>query len=127
MMPRSVDWSQVYEWDNYRLACSLMNSRKKDAIYVLDPFQVKTGWFELELVGFQIKPGRFAAGPAFGNRVERTITRLRLNEDDCRTARERYAVNYWNGELPLAFLSRASPVHRHGTDDVRGDYCEGDA
>ena len=32
MIPRSVEWSQVYEWDNYRLACSLMNSRKNDAL-----------------------------------------------------------------------------------------------
>ena len=56
MIPRSVEWSQVYEWDNYRLACSLMNSRKNDAIFVLDPFRIRTGWFELDLVGFQVKP-----------------------------------------------------------------------
>ena len=43
MIPRSVEWSQVYEWDNYRLACSLMNSRKNDAIFVLDPFQSTVG------------------------------------------------------------------------------------
>jgi hypothetical protein len=32
MIPRSVEWTQVYEWDNYRLACSLMNSRKKETL-----------------------------------------------------------------------------------------------
>ena len=75
MIPRSVEWSQVYEWDNYRLACSLMNSRKNDAIFVLDPFQVKPGWFELEFVGFQVKPAATLSSLIRG-RVEKTITRL---------------------------------------------------
>ena len=54
MVPKSKKWDQVYEWANYRLACSLMNSRKNDVPHVLDPFEVKTGWFELELVAFQV-------------------------------------------------------------------------
>jgi len=108
MIPRSVEWTQVYEWDNYRLACSLMNSRKNDAIYVLDPFQVKPGWFELELVGFQVKPADNLK-PLIRTRVDRTITRLRLNDGDCRDARESYAVDYWNGEIPFTRLTRRAP------------------
>jgi hypothetical protein len=58
MIPKSQRWDKVYEWSNYRLACSLMNSRKNGVPHVLDPLEVETGWFELELVGFQLKPVR---------------------------------------------------------------------
>jgi len=108
MIPRSVEWKQVYEWDNYRLACSLMNARKNDAISVLDPFRIKVGWFELELVGFQLKPAD-ALASHIENRVKRTITRLRLNDRDCRAARESYALDYWSGEIPFSRLSRRAP------------------
>ncbi len=40
----------AYEWSNYRLACSRMNSRKREYEDVLDPFEVDTGWFHLEVV-----------------------------------------------------------------------------
>jgi hypothetical protein len=108
MIPRSVEWRHVHEWDNYRLACSLMNSRKNDAIAVLDPFRVKAGWFELDLVGFQVKPAEIVS-PHIQRRVDRTIAKLRLNDKDCRDARGRYATEYWNGEISYSFLSRRAP------------------
>jgi hypothetical protein len=109
MIPRSVDWSRVYEWDNYRLACSLMNSKKKDAVDVIDPFKVKPGWFELELVGFQVMPGA-AISPRIRNQVYRTINRLGLNEPECRELRGDYAEAYWTGEISLEFLLRSAPI-----------------
>jgi hypothetical protein len=108
MIPRSVEWRHVYEWDHYRLACSLMNSRKNDAIAVLDPFRVKQGWFELDLVGFQIRPSEMLS-PHTCRRVDRTIAKLRLNDKDCREARGRYAMEYWIGEISYGFLSRRAP------------------
>lgn len=108
MIPRSVEWRHIYEWDNYRLACSLMNSRKNDAIAVLDPFRVKEGWFELDLVGFQIRPSEMLS-PHIYRRVDRTIAKLRLNDKDCREARGRYAMEYWIGEISYGFLSRRAP------------------
>jgi hypothetical protein len=108
MIPRSVEWGHVYQWDNYRLACSLMNSRKNDAIAVLDPFRVKTGWFELDLVGFQVKPSEMVSSHIRG-RVDRTIAKLRLNDKDCRDARGRYAMEYWKGEISYSFLARRAP------------------
>src|SRR5262249_46183942 len=107
-IPRSVEWGHVYEWDNYRLACSLMNSRKNDAIAVLDPFRVKTGWFELDLVGFQVKPSEMVSSHIRG-RVDRTIAKLRLNDKDCRDARGRYAMEYWKGKISYSFLARRAP------------------
>jgi hypothetical protein len=108
MIPRSVEWNQVYEWANYRLACSLMNSRKSDAVFVLDPFQVKSGWFELELVSFQVKPA--AKLPSLiRDRVEKTITRLRLNARECRELRGNYVMDYETKQISLAHLTRRAP------------------
>jgi hypothetical protein len=108
MIPRSVEWRQVYEWDNYRLACSLMNSRKSDAIFVLDPFRIRSGWFELELVDFQLKPAASLSSHV-RTRVERAIARLRLNDRECCRAREEYALDYWTEEIPLSRLERRAP------------------
>ena len=45
-------WDQVYEWRNYRLACSLMNARKgADSQKCAGSVRVEDGWFALELVG----------------------------------------------------------------------------
>lgn len=108
MIPRSVEWSQVYEWENYRLACSLMNSRKSDAIFVLDPFRVKSGWFQLEFVGFQVKPAATLSS-LIRNRVDKTITRLRLNDRECRDLRRYYVVEYEANQISLAHLTRCAP------------------
>ncbi len=108
MIPRSVDWNHVYEWDNYRLACSLMNSRKNDAIAVLDPFQVEPGWFELDLVGMQVRASG-TVSPNIRDRLERTIERLRLNENDCRAARRVYFENYLDQSISYTYLCRRAP------------------
>ena len=50
LIAKSTQWDQVYEWRNYRLACSLMNARKGAVASVLDPFEVEYGWFAMELV-----------------------------------------------------------------------------
>jgi hypothetical protein len=108
MVPKSLAWNRVYEWLNYRLACSLMNSRKGAAPDVLDPFEVEDGWFTLELVAFQVKPGD-GLDPQIRANVERTIDRLRLNDLDCRAQREAYAINYLEGHIGLDYLSRRAP------------------
>jgi hypothetical protein len=108
MIPRSVEWSQVYGWNNYRLACSLMNSKKNDAIFVLDPFQVKSGWFDLEFVSFQVKPAA-TLSPLIRNRVEKTIVRLRLNDRECQDLRRCYVIEYETKQISLAHLTRRAP------------------
>ncbi|MDQ0122056.1 hypothetical protein J2W17_001001 [Pseudomonas lini] len=57
MLPKSLAWQDVYEWHNYRLACTLMNARKNNYENVLDPFEVEDGWFRLKLTGYQVIPG----------------------------------------------------------------------
>jgi hypothetical protein len=108
MLPKSVDWREIYEWRNYRLACSWMNSRKNDYQDVLDPFEINNGWFRLELVGYQVIP---APGlPAdIHERVQATIDRLKLNDYECLKLREEYAEDFHHGDLSLNRLRQRAP------------------
>src|SRR5208283_4709035 len=108
MLPKSMVWELVYEWANYRLACSLVNTWKGDVLYVLDPFHVETGWFELELVGFQLKAND-KLQPNISALVNRTITRLRLNDKQCRDLREYYSAEYWTGRITHEHLQSRAP------------------
>ena len=102
---KSHAWSRAYEWSNYRLCCSRLNARKHTAS-VLDPFLVKPGWFQLELVAFQVHPDRRLPKPLQA-RIQRTIDRLRLN--DFRDDRAEDAEDYWSGGVVLRILKRESP------------------
>ena len=104
--PKSRAWDRVYEWNNYRLACSRLNARKRDFSDILDPFEVEDGWFQLELVGFQIIPNP-DLNRALRQRVQQTIDRLGLN--DFRNRRTADAEDYWNRDVSLRILRRESP------------------
>jgi hypothetical protein len=54
--PKSQSWRKVYQWSNYRLCSGRLNARKNDYGDVLDPFEIQPGWFQLELLGFQVIP-----------------------------------------------------------------------
>lgn len=114
---KSRNWNQIYEWLNYRLCCSKLNARKNDFGDVLDPFTVQDGWFQLELIGFQVLPAPNLAGTPLGDDVQRTIDRLGLN--DFRRERERDAEGYWESDYSLRVLKMESPfvareLHRQG-------------
>jgi len=98
----------AYEWSNYRLACSRMNSRKRDFDDVLDPFEIKTGWFRLEPV-----TGRIYPNPTLTNdqqkAVQATIERLNLDDAGCREIRARHYQEYCEGEYTAEFLRKRSP------------------
>ncbi len=102
MVPKSAAWDKVYEWSNYRLACPMMNSRKGAVSFVLDPFEIEDGWFTLELVRFQVMPGAGLAASVMSG-VGDCINRLRLNDRDCRSLREDYAVTPGNADHHRAF------------------------
>lgn len=109
MLPKSRTWQDVYEWNNYRLSCTLMNARKNNYRDVIDPFEVGPGWFRLELIGYQILPG-VDLEPSIRERVEMTIDRLKLNDSDCLRVREEYANAYFNGDISLNYLRRRAPM-----------------
>lgn len=104
---------EAYEWDNYRLACSLMNACKREFPDVLDPFKVDDGWFELDLNTLEVKPGS-ALPSDLQARINETIRRLHLNDRDCRLTRERYFNLYWKPDdpsrpMPLWFFEKQAP------------------
>lgn len=109
-LAKSREWQQAYEWSNYRLCCSRINARKNDIDTVLDPFAIQTGWFQLELVGFQVHPDR-TLSKARQAKVQHTIDQLGL--DDFRHNREERAELYWQREISLRVLRRESPFVAH--------------
>lgn len=114
--PKSRSWRDVYQWSNYRLCCARLNSRKNDFGSVLDPFLIQPGWFQLELLGFQVIPSP-TLPRATREAVQGTIDRLGL--DDFKDDRAEDACDYWAGELSLRLLKRESPfvaaeLHRQG-------------
>lgn len=107
--PKSRRWDLVYEWRNYRLACSLMNERKRDYGDVLDPFEIHDHWFAIDFVGMIVIPGP-NLDDGTRDAVFATIERLRLNDAECRALREEYILNYLGDEpIPLPYLERRAP------------------
>lgn len=105
---KSSDPQLTYEWSNFRLACSLVNSRKGSFDDVLDPFEVEDGWFELEFSFLQIYPSP-ALDPTQQRRVQDTIDRLGLCNKECCDARAEYFDDYVAGHITFSYLERKCP------------------
>ncbi len=98
----------AYEWSNFRLVCSIMNSRKHHFDDVLDPFEVMNGWFVLELVTMEVAPRR-ELPRLLGDKVSETISRLGLNRTECCEARGQWLDEYRQGEITFAYLKKRCP------------------
>jgi hypothetical protein len=98
----------AFEWKNYRLACSRMNSRKRACDDVLDPFEIKNGWFGLELVSGRIYPNS-ALSDELKTSVQTTIDRLGLDDSGNREIRARHYQEYLEGLYTEEFLRKRSP------------------
>jgi hypothetical protein len=82
----------------------------------LDPFKIQNGWFQLELLGFQVLPNP-ALSRGLRYQVQSTIDRLGLNS--FRAEREKDAERYWARDISLRTLEEESPfvaaeLRRHG-------------
>lgn len=108
VIPKSKAWDKVYEWSNYRLACSLVNARKNDVDLALDPFEIHEGWFALEFVEFQVVVGSTAQGDVI-DRIEDSVVKLGLNLPECCKARGEYVESYRDGHIDLPYLTRRAP------------------
>lgn len=93
---------------HFRLACSMMNTRKRDYEDVLDPFEVANGWFRLELV-----TGRIHAAPDLTEPLEAqvtsTIRRLGLDDAANREMRARSYREYREKAFTPEFLRKMNP------------------
>ncbi len=105
---KSSDRQLAYEWSNYRLACSLVNSRKGAFDDVLDPFEIDDGWFVLEFSALQVVPNP-RLDSSLKKRAQDTIDRLGLDTKECRDARAEYFDDYIKGHIDLYYLERKSP------------------
>lgn len=105
---KSADAGLAYEWSNYRLACSTMNSRKNNYSDVLDPFYLAPDLFRLEF-----STGRIYPNPNLDVRairiVEQTIERLGLDDAQCREMRSRRYQEYLEWNLSEEYLKKYFP------------------
>ncbi len=98
----------AYEWNNYRLASSTMNSRKGQFDDALDPFQIHEDMFHLELVSGRIYPNPELSAEELKS-VADTIKRLGLDDPGCREMRARHYQEYREGLYTSDFLKKHSP------------------
>jgi hypothetical protein len=107
-LPKIRHPEKAYSWENLRLCCPLMNSRKRDYADVLDPFVIQTGWFILDFPSLLIKPGKDLSD-IDEERVVKTIFRLKLNGSRCRNARLARLQFYIAGKIPFASMKETVP------------------
>lgn len=117
---KSSEPTLAYEWANFRLACSLVNSRKGAFDDALDPFQIEDGWFVLEFSFLQVYPNP-ELPTGLRQQIQETIDRLRLDGKECRDARAEYYDDYIGGHIDLEYLERKCPfvareVRRQGLE-----------
>jgi len=105
---KSQKAGMAYEWTNFRLACSAMNSAKNVYDDVLDPFEVKDRWFHLNLVTGEISANR-RIKLTTKVEVNSTIARLGLNEPAICEMRARHYQEYCQGRYDDVFLKSRSP------------------
>ena len=98
----------AYEWSNYRLSCSRMNSRKREYDDVLDPFSIEDGWFHLELVTGHIFPNQELSDEIKAG-VQKTIDRLKLDDGANKEMRARHFQYYCEGKVDSEYLKKHSP------------------
>jgi hypothetical protein len=101
----------AYEWSNYRFASATMNSKKRaEDDRVLDPEEVRAGWFEILLPSLQMRttdrvPTRLRA------KAVHTLDRLGLADGEriIRWRRSWYEL-YQRGDLSIEGLRKVAPL-----------------
>ena len=101
----------AYEWSNYRFASQVLNASKKtvdDA--VLDPYEIRPGWFRILLPSLQLELTD-KVPPRLRPKALYTITRLKLRDGEkiVRWRRQWYEL-YERGDLTLDGLRRVAPL-----------------
>jgi hypothetical protein len=100
---------QAYEWSNYRLVCATLNGRKGRFGDVLDPFEVRNGWFVIDFPSMLIRPGLGLQAARRGS-VQASIDRLGLNDEGtCLKSRVKWVRDYCSKDISLEYLRTHAP------------------
>ena len=105
---KSSNPALAYEWSNYRLACSMMNTRKNDYDDVLDPFLIEDGWFHLDFLSGSVFPNPNLSDDE-KKLVSDTISRLHLDNEENRGIRIRHFQYYLDQSIDQDHLRKTSP------------------
>jgi len=103
--------SRAYEWRNYRFASATMNSKKGTLDdRVLDPEEVRAGWFEISLPSLQMRMTD-RVPPRLRSKAQDTLHKLGLADGEriIRWRRSWYEL-YQRGELSLDGLRSVAPL-----------------
>jgi hypothetical protein len=99
----------AYEWTNFRYASGRFNGRKGNRI-VLDPFLVKSGWFQINFNNMLIRPASNLSAHIQRD-ISNTIDVLHLNRDD-KLVEER--IEYINslraGHVSFDYIKQKAPL-----------------
>ncbi len=109
-IPKSSNAQLAYEWSNYRMCRSRLNSYKADFQDVLDPCIVSNDWFHLDFTSFLIKPSPHVTNINLKQNIINTISRLRLNIDNDYVTERIHAVKEYSFDnLSLNILQEKFP------------------
>jgi len=112
------DRKLAYEWSNYRFVDGVVNSAKKPQWEgkLLDPFEVKDGWFEILLPSLQLVVADIPDAEVRA-RAEFTLEKLHLRDgEDLIRQRQAWMEMYDARELSLAGLRRRAPLLAHAVE-----------
>lgn len=107
----------AYEWSNYRFVSATLNSCKQNADdTVLDPEEVRAGWFEIILPSLQLRTTAQVPA-AVRAKAEFTIRRLQLIDGErvIRWRQSWYSL-YQSGKLTLEGLREVAPLIAEAVD-----------
>ena len=107
-LPKSSHPHLAYEWTNYRLAISKINTNKGDSRDVLDPFTIQPGWFILDIASLHIRPNSLLPSQV-SLAIQKTIDILKLNAEEWVEIRFEILNHYLNGDIQIGFLEKKYP------------------
>lgn len=107
-VPKSAALEHAYEWSNYRLASTKVNSRKRDYDDVLDPFEISPETFLLDLVSGKIYPNPISPLEE-QEAAQATIDRMGLDDSEARAMRAQWFTDYLDKNISEDYLRRNSP------------------
>lgn len=107
-VPKSVQKNLAYEWVNYRLCSSRINSSKRERP-VVDPFRVKAGTFSIDWSDGSIYVSKSVRRGRYRTLCEKTIEVLALNRGGYCKTRLKTLDEYLRGEVSDVWLQRNCP------------------